>query len=75
MPGTVGPPLPGAEIKILQAGQDVSHTAGAVGEILIRGEFLFEGYLRGGEVFADESGWFYTGDRGALSAEGELRLV
>jgi long-chain acyl-CoA synthetase len=75
MPGTVGPPLPGAEIKILQAGQDVSHTAGAVGEILVRGEFLFQRYLRGGEVFADESGWFYTGDRGALSAEGELRLV
>lgn len=75
MSGTVGPPLPGAEIKIVQAGVDVSHTAGATGEILIRGEFLFQRYLRGGEIFADESGWFYTGDRGALSAEGELRLV
>lgn len=74
-PGTVGPPLAGAEIKILQAGSDVSSTPGAVGEIMIRGDFLFQGYLSGQSDVFDASGWFYTGDRGSLSNQGELRIA
>ncbi|MBL8020438.1 MAG: AMP-binding protein [Leptospirales bacterium] len=74
-PGTVGPPLPGAEIKIVQAGQDVSHTPGAIGEIMIRGDFLFSGYLDPAQASVDSSGWFYTEDRGCLSDQGELRIV
>ncbi|MCE9600537.1 MAG: AMP-binding protein [Spirochaetia bacterium] len=74
-PGTVGPPLPGAEIKIVQAGHDVSHTPGAIGEIMIRGDFLFSGYLDPARASVDSSGWFYTEDRGCLSDQGELRII
>ncbi len=74
-PGTVGPPLAGAEIKILQAGSDVSATAGAVGEIMIRGDFLFQGYLDATREYLDAGGWLYTGDRGSLSMQGELRIA
>ena len=67
--------------------QAVSRESGAVlpwrvvqlseeGEILVRGECLFMGYLSGGELrpSRDRDGWFHTCDAGALSESGTLTI-
>lgn len=50
---------------------------GQVGELAIRGPFLFKEYLNKPEATAqalDASGWYYTGDLGYLDASGALFL-
>lgn len=58
-PGTVGPPLPGVEVR-----------TGEEGEILVRGPTVSPGYLDGGSAVTD--GWLRTGDAGRLDDEGHL---
>jgi long-chain acyl-CoA synthetase len=73
-PGSVGAPLPGVELRIVDdAGNDVE--AGEPGEILIRGDNLFSGYWPDGTGAPGEKGWFGTGDVGYLDPDGDLVLV
>jgi O-succinylbenzoic acid--CoA ligase len=62
---TSGRPLPHREISISDDG-----------EILVRGETLFTGYVEGEVVDRplDADGWFRTGDLGELDADGYLRV-
>jgi o-succinylbenzoate---CoA ligase len=62
---TSGRPLPHREISISDDG-----------EILVRGETLFTGYVEGEVVDRplDADGWFRTGDLGELDASGNLRV-
>jgi long-chain acyl-CoA synthetase len=77
-PGSVGPALPGVEIRI------ESPDANGVGEVLARGPNVMLGYWRGGaepgvdpELTGEavEDGWLRTGDLGKLDASGNLTLV
>jgi O-succinylbenzoic acid--CoA ligase len=47
------------------------------GEILVRGETLFAGYVEGKKVARplDADGWFHTGDLGDLDEDGYLRVL
>ncbi|MEQ4208047.1 AMP-binding protein [Actinopolymorpha sp. B9G3] len=73
-PGSVGAPLPGIELRIVDdAGNDVE--PGEPGEILVRGDNLFSGYWPDGAGAPGEKGWFATGDVGYLDPDGDLVLV
>jgi len=65
--GTVGPALPGVEIKI-----------GDQNEIMCRGHNVMLGYYKDPALTAqviDSEGWFHTGDTGKLSPEGLLTIT
>lgn len=63
VPGHVGWPFPGVEVRIVdEAGSDVAD--GEAGELLVRGEQIFDRYLNRPEATAESfvDGWFRTGD-------------
>lgn len=47
------------------------------GEILVRGETLFKGYVEGDRIDLplDPEGWFHTGDLGTLDSDGGLTVI
>jgi malonyl-CoA/methylmalonyl-CoA synthetase len=74
--GSVGVPLGGIDMRVVnENGQPVA--PGQVGRIQVRGPNLFREYWRQAEATraAFSSGWFDTGDLGAVDANGFLTLV
>jgi long-subunit acyl-CoA synthetase (AMP-forming) len=66
-PGTVGKPLTEVELKIDPG----------TGEILMRAEWLMEGYFKEPEKTAEviRDGWLHTGDCGEIDEEGFLKIT
>nr|GLK33518.1 AMP-dependent synthetase [Rhodococcus wratislaviensis] len=72
---TLGRPVEGMEVKIVdpETGQDAG--AGQMGELCIRGYSLFEGYYKdptGTADAIDADGWFHSGDRAMMTADGNV---
>lgn len=78
-PGTVGPPLDGVELRLLA--DDGSAIEGGdgetIGEIAVRGDNLFTGYLNRPDATAEalRDGWFHTGDLAIRDPDGCIRIV
>jgi fatty-acyl-CoA synthase len=73
---TVGRPLPGMEIRIVDRDTRRPLPAGEIGEILIRGH-LTSGYYKDPERNAaafDTEGFFLTGDLGLVDGDGRLHF-
>ncbi|WP_156748694.1 MULTISPECIES: long-chain fatty acid--CoA ligase [unclassified Mycobacterium] len=65
--GTVGPPLPSAEIHLAEDN-----------ELLVRGPLIMAGYRNQSQATSeaiDAEGWLHTGDLAELTADGHLRII
>jgi long-chain acyl-CoA synthetase len=65
--GTVGPPIPGVEIRLAEDG-----------EVLVRGATVMAGYRNQPEKTAetiDEDGWLHSGDIGTFDEAGFLKII
>jgi len=74
-PGSVGRPLPGVSIRLVEGDGRPVPEAG-IGEVQVRGPNVFAGYWRREEATraAFDGGWFRTGDLASRSADGYYTL-
>jgi len=74
--GTVGMPVPGVEVRVVDEGGAVVAGA-AIGELEVRGEGLMVGYWRdpAATAAAFSGGWFRTGDVACVEPSGHHRIV
>jgi malonyl-CoA/methylmalonyl-CoA synthetase len=75
--GTVGFPLPGVGVRVLDD-DGAACPAGEIGNLQVRGPSVFAGYWRMPEKTAEEftaDGWFKTGDVGRIDARGYVTIV
>ncbi|KMS67125.1 acyl-CoA synthetase [Streptomyces viridochromogenes] len=78
--GTVGVPLPGVELRLVEEdGTPItSYDGETVGEIQVRGPNLFTEYLNRPDATTaafTEDGWFRTGDMAVRDPDGYVRIV
>ena len=74
-PGSVGRPIPGVEVRLVdQPGQPIS-ADDDTGEIEVRGANLFSGYWPDRRGGPDAEGWWATGDVAYADDDGDLFLV
>jgi malonyl-CoA/methylmalonyl-CoA synthetase len=75
--GTVGLPLPGTEVRIVDDGNALlAHDQ--VGNIQVRGDNVFVGYWQMPEKTKEEfteNGFFKTGDMGSMSPDGYISII
>jgi long-chain acyl-CoA synthetase len=65
-PGTVGPGIPGCEVRIAEDG-----------EVICRGGNVFQGYFKAPEKTAEAlvGGWLHSGDIGVIDDDGFVTIV
>jgi acyl-[acyl-carrier-protein]-phospholipid O-acyltransferase/long-chain-fatty-acid--[acyl-carrier-protein] ligase len=76
-PGTVGQPIPGVAVKVIDADSGRPLGANQEGLLLVKGPNLMLGYLNQPEL-TDQSirrGWYVTGDIASLDEDGFIRIT
>ena len=77
-PGTVGVPLPGISVRVVDADSGAALPSGQLGMIEVAGPNVFAGYWRMPDKTRAEfraDGFFVTGDVGRFDAHGYLQIV
>jgi malonyl-CoA/methylmalonyl-CoA synthetase len=78
-PGTVGPPIDGVDVRLVDDDGTVIQTSddASIGEIQVRGPNLFLKYLNRPDATAEamQDGWFRTGDVATRAHDGYIRIV
>jgi malonyl-CoA/methylmalonyl-CoA synthetase len=79
VPGSVGPPLPGVQIRVTDPQSGAVHAeTDAIGALEIRGPNVFTGYWGDADktrkAFTTD-GWFRSGDLGRIGARGYVYIV
>jgi acyl-[acyl-carrier-protein]-phospholipid O-acyltransferase/long-chain-fatty-acid--[acyl-carrier-protein] ligase len=75
--GTIGHPLPGIAIRIVDPETGELRGIGEPGLLLVRGPNIMQGYLNHPEKTAEvlKDGWYNTGDIATVDEEGFLRIT
>jgi long-chain acyl-CoA synthetase len=75
-PGSVGPPFPGIEVRVVD-NDDRDVPVGQLGEFVVRGDIVMKGYWRRPEATARalSGGWLHTGDIGYMDADRYCYIV
>ncbi len=76
--GTVGQPIPGLEVKLVDPGSGREVKPGEAGELCARGHCVMAGYYNNPEATAraiDGEGWLHTGDLARCRDDGNYRIV
>jgi malonyl-CoA/methylmalonyl-CoA synthetase len=76
--GTVGFPLPGVELRIVDPDSGVTLDQGEIGIIEVKGPNVFSGYWQMPEKTKEEfreDGFFITGDMGMIDGDGYVHIV
>jgi long-chain acyl-CoA synthetase len=75
-PGTIGQPVPGTEIRLLDKDDPTKPAApGANGELAFRGPQMMKGYWKHDNVGVFADGFLRTGDVAEVDADGYYRIV
>lgn len=75
---TIGIPLPSTEAKIVDTATGADLPPGRIGELLVRGPQLMQGYWNRPEDTADAftpDGWLRTGDVARMDADGFFQII
>ena len=76
--GTVGRPIPGIEVRVVDPATRKDLPIGEAGELCTRGHHVMAGYYKAEEAtkrVIDEDGWLYTGDLARKREDGNYRIV
>jgi fatty-acyl-CoA synthase len=74
---TLGYPLAGVSVRIVDVESNIDVATGERGEVFIKGYNLLDGYYRDPAKTAealDDEGWYHSGDIGSLDEHGHLRF-
>lgn len=77
-PGSVGPPIPGTECRLIDPDTGEDARPGERGELWVRGPQVMLGYLGNPQATAatiDEDGWLHTGDVAVVDEDGWFAIV
>jgi len=77
-PGSVGPPLPGVECRVIDCATGRDAAPGAAGELLVRSPASMRGYLGNPQATleaVDADGWVRTGDIVVAGQAGWFQVV
>jgi long-chain acyl-CoA synthetase len=77
-PGSIGLPLPNTDARIVDPDTGADLPPGQVGELVVRGPQVMQGYVTGSAAVGDtrlHDGWLFTGDLALMDTDGYFHLI